>query len=375
MSMAVFNWAIDPYWYFGSQPLSDLGAKPPAGLTFVALAKSWLLPRRQPVTLLLGTSKADIGIEAASPLWPVADRPVFNDGVPGQATADMLVNLETALREAPVRRVLLCLDLADFMNVPTRGVSASFWQNGFGDWDQLRKTAHALLTSAALRDSVLTILARHGVVYADISGNGDDSGEDLRRAIRQIGPDEMFVQRLGVSANAMRMIAEDLARQPNSPIARLDVLRRIITLCQTRGIILDIAITPAHSDYLSLINQNGLWPRYLQTKRALTELVAGFGTVSLWDFMGYDEISTETIAPPGVPGMPRWYYEPSHFTHAVGEMILAAIYHGETGLGVRLTLQTLDARLRDEDAARERFWQSAAQPGLDRIRRAISLPN
>ena len=375
MCVAAFNWAVDPYWYFAKVPLSDLGAKPQAGLTLAALAKSSLLPRRRPTTLLLGSSKADIGIDADSPLWPSADRPVFNDGVPGQATADMLGNLEAALHEAPVRRVLLCLDLVDFMNVPTKVTVASIWQSGSGDWEHLRKTTHALLTSAAVRDSILTVLARNGVIDADISDNGNDSAEDLRRAIRQIGPDEMFVQRLGISSIALGAIAEDLARTPNGNVAQLDVLRRIITLCQSRGITLDIAITPAHSDYLSVINQDGLWPRYLQTKRALTALVAGFGGVSLWDFMGFDDISTEVIAPPGVPGMPRWYYEPSHFTHAVGEKMLATIYQADTSYGVRLTPQNLEAHLRDEEAARARFWQSAAMPGLDRIRRARSLTN
>ena len=365
LAAAGFNRWVDPYLYFGTPAVTGGDAQKPHTAALTALAKAWLLPRARPVTLILGTSKADIGIDPDSPLWPGPMRPVFNDGVPGQGIDDMLRNLQSALAEAPLRRVLLCLDLAEFMEVPQPVGTDQAWH--------LRQTADALLSLSALKDSVMSLLARQGMIGMEMSARGGTEAPDLRLAIDQIGADEMFVERLGLSDAVLATIAAALAQHPASPIARLERLREIITLCQSHGIGLDIAITPVHSDYLTLIDQHGLWPRYKAAKRAIVQVVGGQGDVALWDFMGFDDTSTEAIPPPGAHGVPRWYFEPSHFTHALGARTLAAIYQGAAGFGVRLSPQTIEAHLAREDAARADFRAMRLAPAEDRIRRARAV--
>src|SRR5439155_3962184 len=128
----------------------------------------------------------------------------------------------------------------------------------------------------------------------------------------------------------------------------IDTLRQIILTCRQNGIALDLALVPRHADYLEALDQSGLWPRYEQVIGALTRLVAADGddAVRLWDFSGYDTYATEPVpAPTDRSGATRWFWEPSHFKRVLGEKILAAIYRGNTGYGVRLSPATLAEHL------------------------------
>lgn len=110
-----------------------------------------------------------------------------------------------------------------------------------------------------------------------------------------------------------------------------------------------------------MLFRSGLWPRYQQAKADITRLVAAERSpaVRLWDFIGFDVHSTEPVPGPGdARRQTRWFWEPSHFTRALGEKILATIYTEGSGYGVQLTPDSLPARLQQEERARELYGRS-----------------
>jgi hypothetical protein len=142
-------------------------------------------------------------------------------------------------------------------------------------------------------------------------------------------------------------------------------LRAIVELCRTRGIQLELFAQPMHADLLETLDLLGAWPAYESWKRELVEIGRGEArgrgpAVRVWDFGGYDQFSTETLpASSDRRGHLRWFWEPSHYSKALGNIILTRIFGGpDTGYGVVLTAETIDARLADVRERRKAYRES-----------------
>ena len=85
-------------------------------------------------------------------------------------------------------------------------------------------------------------------------------------------------------------------------------------------------IYPYHAQLLLLFQETGLWLAFEDWKRLLVrtideERAAGRlrGEVTLWDFSGISEPTTETIPMPKDRTTElRWYWEGGHFKAALG---------------------------------------------------------
>ena len=88
---------------------------------------------------------------------------------------------------------------------------------------------------------------------------------------------------------------------------------------------------------------------------------AGAGAaVRVWDFGGYDQYSTESL-PEGSDRRAhlRWFWEPSHYSKALGNIILTRIFGGpDTSYGVVLTAETIEPRLADIRERRKAYRES-----------------
>ena len=364
LAAAGFVLAIDPYFVFGTRLIDGFNRYKPATLDRIDLAKSHMLPRVAPVTLLLGTSKMECGIDPTSRSFPAGGTPIFNGGVPGTNSAYAYRELKDALRVAPVRRVLLLLEIAEFLP-PARAEDDTPPGDFLPGWrDQAREKLLALLSLDALRDSASTLAEQHGRP-SGIDENGLMSDEYFLYYIRQQGPAALFEQKLHTEVAAVDTIAQRVRADPRGNPANLVWISRIIALSRQHGIALDIAIAPVHADLLRLIDRKGLWPRLALAKRALTETVRrdGDGKVALWDFSGFDRYSTEAVPPHGALTPPMaWFWEPNHFRRALGEKMLATIYRGGGEFGTRLTNGNMAAVVaRDEDARQKDRIEAAAE--------------
>lgn len=358
-AVAAFDVAIDPWLVFGAPRVIGLNAKKPETETHTRLAKDHLLRRTRPSGVMTGDSKVDIGLDPSSPAWPDDARPAFNLGLPGARITETAVNLQRALAIGSVKRVLVLLEMRELMVVPTEIAAAVDGPAAEGATpsllDKASEFAQATMSLDALRASVQTILAQRRSDSVDMTDHGSTGEGGFRGLVRTDGADSLFVQKNTLSLPAARKLAASLARQPDAPLTGLDAVRAIVTLCRTNGAALDLVIAPGHSDSLDSLNQAGLWPRYETVKRALTTITAASAT-TLWDFNGYDAYSTEPVPAQGDRrGEMQWFWDPAHFKKALGEVMLATIYRGGTGYGVRLTPSTIEARLVAQRAAQAAY--------------------
>ncbi|HME22382.1 MAG TPA: hypothetical protein VKI44_13740 [Acetobacteraceae bacterium] len=361
--VGAFNAVVDPYLVTGAPRIAGFNAIKPETGTHTGLAKRYLFARLRPAGLVLGDSKADIGIDPGSPNWPEDARPGFNYGVPAIGLPVALDILRHAIVSGPITRALVLIDIEEFMKpadatAPT-AEPATETPSAAADFRQhVQDLLLATLSLDALRASVMTVAAqgRHDVV--DLSPAGVTSEGGFRAVSAREGYGLMFQQKDEYLARMMAWLAAALRARPGAPINELDAVADMIRLCRDRGIALDLAIAPSHADYLDAIDRAGLWPRYRDAKKQLTLLIAAEGgdAVRLWDFLGYDGYSTEPVPPVSDrAGTMHWYWEPSHFKQALGEKILATIYQGGNEFGVRLTPDMIASHLERESNERTSY--------------------
>jgi hypothetical protein len=90
-------------------------------------------------------------------------------------------------------------------------------------------------------------------------------------------------------------------------------------------------INPYHSDYLIQIEMAGKWFLLEGWKRQLANLAEEYA-VPLWDFNAFDQYSTETPPPLNEKHDElRWFWEPAHYRHELGDLMLASMLDRQCG--------------------------------------------
>ncbi len=374
-----FNLVVDPYGVFRLFELSGFNHHKPRAATQVHAAKRHGLERVQPRGLILGNSRADIGLDPRHPAWPPSARPVYNLAVPGAGMGAAYRYLKQAFEQGSPRLVVLGLDFMDFPHPlapkpedytgPQGLVEAAPPQQS---WRQrLEEQFTLLLSLSATLDSFYTVAAQRLPETADMTALGFNPLREYAGYVRTEGHYALFRQRdLENFKNQLRYPANlyfaDAAGSPS-----IDTLRALIRDCQQRNIELRLYIHPYHAHLNESLIAAGLWPTFENWKREIARIVAqeGQGKVPLWDFSGYNTITTEPVPKQGdTKTRMQWYWESGHYKKAVGDMILDRVLgHGEPSrpipedFGARLDTGTLEAHLRRIQAARNTYLHRAGQ--------------
>src|SRR5229473_1615186 len=110
------NFLIDPYDVFGSVRMVGLNQFKPQAKNHMMLAKTHQVARVQPVTVLVGSSRVLIGLDAKSPWLAPSLRPVYNYGVPGVGTYANYRSLQEAFWGGRLKNALILLDFENFLS-------------------------------------------------------------------------------------------------------------------------------------------------------------------------------------------------------------------------------------------------------------------
>jgi hypothetical protein len=111
-------------------------------------------------------------------------------------------------------------------------------------------------------------------------------------------------------------------------------------------------INPVHADELEILDLLGYWPLFETWERELVTLttdsakVTGSQPIQLWDFTGYDSYTTEAVSVGR--SVLQWFWEPAHYTRALGNLIVMRIFgQGDDHFGVLLSPANIEAHLAD----------------------------
>jgi len=386
--VAGLNLAVDPYDVFGSPRHAGFNLIKPGAKNHTALAKTYQVERYHPATVILGTSRAYIGLNADSPAWPAAMRPVYNSAIPAyQVTANVYRTLQEVQATGQLKHALIVLDFQGFL-LPDPVLARDDDQrrllrldDGTPNPDRARQTFDdaflALFTMGALLDSIDTLLSQGAGPGSDrvlnLMPDGTASEADFANAARADGMYELFSQKAELETDRSTAVAATMANW-HGPMPNLATLDQILRFAQAHGIAVTLALAPSHANTLEAYWTRGVWPRIEQLKLELATLAAkyqrpGSPPVTFWDFLDYSQYTTEPVPPPGDRRtQTRWFWEPTHFKKALGEMILRRMFDpnepSPSDLGAALTPDTVAAHNAAIRAQRQAYaCRAAAPPG------------
>ena len=377
--ICLLNIVVDPYLLFGRPRTAEFNARKPAIAEQEHLIKAYDVLRFEPETLLLGSSSIAMGLDARSSAWPLSARPVYNLGLPGEGVFAVRRYLQHVEARERLHTVILGLNFRDFLQLRGQhellfesrlAVTRSGSPNPDASRQRLYDIAYASLSLDAILESINTL---RGNISSDspdtVSGNVEPYWH--RTEISRGGAYQFVV--LG------DLYYSRIYRVSGMDAGVWDDVRQIFDLCQSRGIHLIVILEPVLVDELEVADIAGRWSAVEDWKRELTRMAFAYGNpptsshVELWDFLGYDSYSTESV--PYSKSAMRWFLTPSHYTRALGDLMVKRITgSGDDSFGARLTPENIESHLSEVRQERD-LYRVRQQSDAARVRRLYAAMN
>lgn len=357
IATGTLNYLADPYGIYHYGEPSDWVKSRPRIRNLERLHKAYAVRTAQAETLLLGNSRVLTGL---APTHPALLPPAYNLALSAANIYECRRYLEHAAAFHQPKLVLLGID--QWMFDADSQPEADFTEERLAVDVALRPQRPwlppdlmaSLFSTSAVRDSLLTLAGRAKQVRYPQGMRDESLMRPYLKAPQVLAENARWIK-------DMRTKPFDLF-EPDGGNLQFDALAGIVHFCAERGIRLCIFTNPLHAETLDYALADG--HTYRQWMTALLACVETNSTGAatppeVWDFCGFNPVTTEPFPEPGeTESRMRYYWEISHFRKEVGDMMLAAMLAGENNhLGNRVTSATLEAewtKLEEE----HRRWKS-----------------
>lgn len=345
---------VDPYDVVGAPRIAGLNEFKFAAPSHTALAKVHQVIRIRPVTVLLGSSIVNIGLNPRDPLWPADMRPIYNFGIPSLGPRGTYRSLRYAASLGTVHYAIVALQFETFLAQEPEDGDRDIpddWR-ALPRWKQLFQST---LTLSALGDSIETVLHQRDPIPLDLAPDGSIGETAFRRLARRDGEAALFAQSEEIETKDLGKAV--LPHPWNGQVPDLNYVRDIIRFCDRHNIQLTFFLPPTHAIELDMVNAAGLWNVYEAWKTSLAQLVSEHRDrpIPLWDFGGYTRYAAEPVPTDrGPKAQTEWFWEIVHFKRSLGDMILSRILTGQpANFGHLLTAANVADMLARERSARD----------------------
>jgi hypothetical protein len=345
-----FNSLINPYLIYPFPRIAGLSSLKVASGTREPFMKAYDAPRHAASTLILGSSRSDIGLNPQAAQWLTDQRPVYNMSLAGSNLAQSVAYLEHYLRERGgaegLKRLYVGLDFESYLH-PTVGTSKRAVAASLAPDDirigvapstqsevrlqRLKDTIWSTLSLDATGDSVSTMLA-------SMRGQGGDMRDD--------GQFADFIMSQGVVSNGYRGLFEAAhlhylkfygngQRQLERSGAAIDMnwkaFETLIELCVEHHLELIIYLQPAHAERWDLLQRLG-HGQDLEVWKA--DVFAGVQAgrrqgvrVLLFDLAGYDKAHIQEVPLDrlGSGSSSFNYFDSVHYRGELAQLLLNAL--------------------------------------------------
>lgn len=386
----IFNIIVDPYEYFNFIRIKGFNAIKPQVTHQVRLVKNHQICRQQPANIIVGSSRVELAFDPDSSVWDPFPGKTYNMGMAGIGIGELyktIVHAHCASKN--LKLVVVALDFFMF-NAHREAVVFGTEVIDFDDRRLLKCSSDTCLKS--LIYDVDFFLGKKATLASYKTIRGQD-GTDLGKRIAWLASDpgkldlylynglrdpiNSAVKTATDAWGARTVFAMNGAQEKYylekiwraGPEKRycfsfqssnsLDVFRKIISFANKNNIDLRLLIAPEHARMLLAIKEAGLWVQFEAWKREMVRIINeeahAYKTkpVALWDFSGFNAITTESAPPEGFNIQTQWYWEPSHYKLKAGEHMLNKIFNDPKDtkgdmhdFGIQLNKKMLDAHLK-----------------------------
>ncbi|MGD1701959.1 hypothetical protein [Dapis sp. BLCC M229] len=341
LSFGLFNLAVDPYGVMNNQNLFGLELLKIKKIISVRLFKAVDVTRIQPKTLLLGSSRSDLGLDPKHPAFK-NKQPAYNLALVGPNIYEVKRYFEHALKNQPeLKTVVIGIDF--FMFNKYKVNEADFNEK------RLEKTSLIPQDFVNVSFSLDALDASQETIKASVKSDAYYLYHpDGLRYVYQNKPNEPIPKKFkGMLSGLMR--GEGYYKKYQLSTEFLNDLKDIVETCQKKNIDLKIFISPSHASQWESIQTVGLWSAFEDWKREIVKITP------VWDFSGYNTITTEPIT----KNMKN-YWDSSHYRKEVGDLVMNRLFDYQNEIvpkdfGVLITESNIESHLQ-KIRDRQEIW-------------------
>jgi hypothetical protein len=321
--VAGLNYQVDPYLTHQWDTPRMQRLRPPRE-KLSAWGKTYALASLKPQVVYIGNSRTELGLPADYAAF--AGHQVFNGALSGASLGDAIGMASHAAYFGPLDTVVWGIDAPSFhLAVGNTDFNRELVADGV--FYPIRRTLLDLkraLTVDMTRDSIKLLTGRFGqVCHSSLVFRGQRDDDCISDRIHGWGGTQAaipprldeFVRGDGPSGEAMPALDASVAR-----------------LCADRTR-LRLYINPTHAMMLDALYWAGKWRPVEAWEQALAELAERHRSrgcdVRLYDFSGFNSVTTEPIPQASGHSAMRYYWETSHYRANVGRMLLSRMVGGD----------------------------------------------
>lgn len=350
-AVALFNFTIDPYGVLNSRTFVGINKVKPLQSNQGRLFKAIQVIEIEPKVIFLGSSRTQIGLDPSSAVFD-KHQPVYNLGLAGANMYEARRYFEHALFVQPdLKIVVLGIDM--FMFIDLAENKPNFLE------DRLEKKRIILKDFFDTTFSIDSLVASIKTIKTNKYDSklippfypmGLRNPDERKQNVFQNLPTTLLFKKY--LENRQVLFQQDMYQKGKISESFLNDLKEVVSQCREREIELKIFISPIHVTQLELLRLAGLWPLVEQWKQEIVKIAP------IWDFSGYNSITTEPIT-----NEMKNYIESSHYMPEVGNLILSRLfeYNEEKipeNFGVMITEKNIKSNLEKTNLSRDNWLKN-----------------
>ncbi len=378
---SILNLIVDPYGIHNLVRKEGFNLNKPSIQTHLRMAKAYSVRQLKPQSIILGTSRAEFGLDPSHP--ELKFQPSYNLNLSGGNAYEMYRYFQHTNEVSNLKQIVLALDFFQF-DINNKN-SPDFREdrlsiNYSGELNKIEMPWEDIFDSLfsldAFLDSLSTLMEQgERPIYLD---NGLIDATTTRRVklMPITGQRQLFLNNekryfnktykgfeLGVSAEGT---------------SSLENFRLLIAMAYKENLELHILINPAHARQFETIYQSGLWDDFQFWKIQLVKLnereaaLADKKPYPIWDFSGFNQFTTESV-PEASDKVSRmlWYWESSHFKTELGNLVLTKVLgkndrkKNENPFGVLINSRNIESHNEKINADRRRWRENNYQDVIE----------
>ncbi|MDP3302090.1 MAG: hypothetical protein Q8S36_09015 [Sulfuricurvum sp.] len=352
-SVGGINFLVDPYGLYRTVEKNGINQQKEGVRNKIRYIQSLQVIMQSPKTIMIGSSRVHDGLNPQSTSIPASFQPVYNYGMPMIRIKEIKLFLTHAVKRKHVENVIIGLDF--FMFNAKEKLNREFDPSLIDpNMYLLNLYFKPLFSTTALSDSIQTIKISHQQkMRNEFLENGYRPGSQVNFGLKSYERLHNYTNWTFLSTNQTdTLYYQDFAI--DDEVFR--DLREIFQLCKNNHLNLYLYISPAHAtlDGEGIIASGNLH-RFEIWKKNTTSIANDFN-ITLWDFSGYNSITTEKVKTPM-----KYYWDSSHFTERVGDLILAKVLLNTivapSDFGIKLTPKNIDQHLKSTQLRRRQYYE------------------
>lgn len=408
ISIISANIVVDPFYRFNLFTIRGVNLQRYQFSSNVRMGKAGSICRVNPDTIILGSSRAEIGLDPKHPGFKFG--PVYSLAMAGTGLQEMRDTLRHTILAAPnLRRAVIAIDFFMFnayreealyrtevfdfdpkrlLHKPGDTCVKNFYYDadkliGFKGLRYVFETVHTQHDENEKEKELTPLQAFWWLALYDADGFRGKSYDGLEKKQGVIfsdnayGQEQAYIKKIWRAGPHHRYCFVKSC-QPNT----LDTFRELINLAREAKLDVMFVINPVHVSMLLSLQEIGLWPLYEDWKRALVKVISEDAAEHhsspylLWDFSGFNSITMED--PPTVQGkkISKWFWESSHYKRITGDLILNKVFNVKQNtvpadFGIELNQTNIEAWI-DKSLNMSRLYIASHKKEVENLRAQLS---